>query len=176
MPSVRPRNRFAVSWRVWNGWVSPTMKARTSRPISPPTTWLPPKNCCRPAGPTAASAPRRSSMPSGRRRSPPKQALGYDRTCRNLTPQQVAEKEAAGLPSVIRFKVPDRQGLLGYDDKVMGRIECDYREVDDFAHSSASNGKPLYLLSTSSTHPRSHHPHHPRSGPHDQHDPPGPAL
>ena len=75
-----------------------------------------------------------------------KQALGYDRTCRNLTPQQVAEKEAAGLPSVIRFKVPDRQGLLGYDDKVMGRIECDYREVDDFV-ILRSNGKPLYLLS-----------------------------
>jgi len=75
-----------------------------------------------------------------------KQALGYDRTCRDLTPEQVAEKQAAGLPSVIRFKVPDRQGLLGYDDKVLGRIECDYREVDDFV-ILRSNGKPLYLLS-----------------------------
>jgi len=75
-----------------------------------------------------------------------KQALGYDRTCRDLTPQQVAAKLAAGLPSVIRFKVPDRQGLLGYDDKVLGRIECDYREVDDFV-ILRSNGKPLYLLS-----------------------------
>ena len=75
-----------------------------------------------------------------------KQALGYDRTCRDLTPQEVAEKQAAGLPSVVRFKVPDRQGLLGYDDKVLGRIECDYREVDDFV-ILRSNGKPLYLLS-----------------------------
>lgn len=74
-----------------------------------------------------------------------KQALGYDRTCRHLTPEQVAEKMAAGLPSVVRFKVPDRQGMLGYDDKVLGRIECDYREVDDFV-ILRSNGKPLYLL------------------------------
>lgn len=74
-----------------------------------------------------------------------KQNLGYDRTCRHLTPEQVAEKMAAGLPSVVRFKVPDRQGMLGYDDKVLGRIECDYREVDDFV-ILRSNGKPLYLL------------------------------
>jgi glutamyl-tRNA synthetase len=72
--------------------------------------------------------------------------LGYDRTCRNLTAEQVAEKEAAGLPWVVRFKVPDRQGSFGYDDKVLGRIECDYREVDDFV-ILRSNGKPLYLLS-----------------------------
>lgn len=74
-----------------------------------------------------------------------KQPLGYDRTCRNLTVAEIAEKEAAGLPSVIRFKVPDRQGLLGYDDKVFGRIECDYAEIDDFV-IVRSNGKPLYLL------------------------------
>jgi glutamyl-tRNA synthetase len=33
----------------------------------------------------------------------------------------------------------------GYDDKVLGRIECSYREVDDFV-IVRSNGKPLYLL------------------------------
>ncbi len=74
-----------------------------------------------------------------------KKNLGYDRTCRNLSPEQVAAKEAAGLSSVIRFKVPDRVGMLGYDDKVLGRIECNYKEVDDFA-ILRSNGKPLYLF------------------------------
>ena len=74
-----------------------------------------------------------------------KQNLGYDRTCRNLTPEQVAEKEATGLPFVIRFKVPDREGMLGYDDKVLGRIECNYKEVDDFV-ILRSNGTALYLL------------------------------
>lgn len=74
-----------------------------------------------------------------------KNPLGYDRTCRNLSPEEVADKETAGLPHVIRFKVPDRTGLLGYDDKIMGRIESAYSEVDDFV-IVRSNGKPLYLL------------------------------
>ena len=46
---------------------------------------------------------------------------------------------------MIRFKVPERSGNLGYDDKVLGRIESSYREVDDFV-IVRSNGKPLYLL------------------------------
>ena len=74
-----------------------------------------------------------------------KQEMGYDGTCRHLPPEQVAEKEAAGLPFVIRFKVPERSGMLGYDDKVLGRIEHSYSEVDDFV-IVRSNGKPLYLL------------------------------
>ncbi|MFH0783373.1 MAG: glutamate--tRNA ligase [Pseudomonadota bacterium] len=74
-----------------------------------------------------------------------KNPLGYDRTCRNLTREETAAKEAAGLPSVVRFKVPNRDGLLGYDDKVFGRIESAYSEIDDFV-IVRSNGKPLYLL------------------------------
>jgi len=74
-----------------------------------------------------------------------KKALGYDRTCRNLSAGERAEKEAAGVPSVIRFKVPDRTGTLGYDDKILGRIESNYSEIDDFV-IVRSNGKPLYLL------------------------------
>jgi glutamyl-tRNA synthetase len=74
-----------------------------------------------------------------------KKQLGYDRTCRNLSADEIAEKEAAGIPSVIRFKVPDRTGTIGYDDKVLGRIESHYSEIDDFV-IVRSNGKPLYLL------------------------------
>ena len=74
-----------------------------------------------------------------------KKPLGYDRTCRNLSADAIAEKEAAGLPSVLRFKVPERTGSLGYDDKILGRIESDYSEIDDFV-IVRSNGKPLYLL------------------------------
>lgn len=74
-----------------------------------------------------------------------KKPLGYDRTCRNLSTEEMAVKEAAGIPSVIRFKVPDRSGLLGYDDKIFGRIEAAYSEIDDFV-IVRSNGKPLYLL------------------------------
>ena len=71
--------------------------------------------------------------------------LGYDRTCRHLTAEQIKEKEDAGLPSVLRFKIPERTGLLGYDDKILGRIQSDYKEMDDFV-IVRSNGKPLYLL------------------------------
>ncbi len=74
-----------------------------------------------------------------------KQPLGYDRSCRNLSAAEIAEKEAAGLPSVLRFKVPARSGNLGYDDKILGRIESNYSEIDDFV-IVRSNGKPLYLL------------------------------
>jgi glutamyl-tRNA synthetase len=74
-----------------------------------------------------------------------KKPLGYDRTCRSLSPTEVAQKEAAGIPAVVRFKVPDLSGLLGYDDKILGRIESAYSEIDDFV-IVRSNGKPLYLL------------------------------
>ncbi len=74
-----------------------------------------------------------------------KSDVGYDGTCRHLTPEQVQEKEAQGLPSVIRFKVPERQGTLFYDDEVLGRIERAYSEIEDFV-IVRSNGKPLYLL------------------------------
>jgi glutamyl-tRNA synthetase len=74
-----------------------------------------------------------------------KKPLGYDRTCRNLSAKEIAEREEAGIPAVIRFKVPDRPGSLGYDDKILGRIKSNYAEIDDFV-IVRSNGKPLYLL------------------------------
>lgn len=74
-----------------------------------------------------------------------KKPLGYDRTCRNLSATEIADKEKAGIPYVIRFKVPERTGVIGYDDKILGHIESDYKEIDDFV-IVRSNGKPLYLL------------------------------
>lgn len=74
-----------------------------------------------------------------------KQQLGYDGTCRDLSDAQIEEKQEKGIPYVVRFKIPDRQGTLWYDDKVLGKIESDYRELDDFV-IVRSNGKPLYLL------------------------------
>ncbi|PHR30661.1 MAG: glutamate--tRNA ligase [Desulfotalea sp.] len=71
--------------------------------------------------------------------------LGYDRTCRCLTAEQLKEKEAAGLPFVLRFKIPERTGLHSYNDEILGRIQVDYKEMDDFV-IVRSNGKPLYLL------------------------------
>jgi glutamyl-tRNA synthetase len=74
-----------------------------------------------------------------------KQQRGYDRTCRHLSTEEIAEKEAANIPYVLRFKIPERTGTLGYDDKILGRIEINYAELDDFV-IVRSNGKPVYLL------------------------------
>ncbi|MEN8133952.1 MAG: glutamate--tRNA ligase [Thermodesulfobacteriota bacterium] len=74
-----------------------------------------------------------------------KKQLGYDGACRNLTNDEVAEKEGAGIPYVVRFKVPHKDGVVSYDDKVLGRIERKYSEIEDFV-IVRSNGKPLYLL------------------------------
>lgn len=74
-----------------------------------------------------------------------KKPLGYDRTCRELSAEDIAAKEAEGRPSVLRFKVPERTGMLGYDDQILGRIEVNYKEIDDFV-IVRSNGMPLYLL------------------------------
>ncbi|WP_419176530.1 glutamate--tRNA ligase [Desulfosediminicola sp.] len=74
-----------------------------------------------------------------------KQNLGYDGTCAGLSEEEINAKEAAGIPYVIRFRVPEGDRRIGYDDKILGRIECDIKEVDDFV-IVRSNGKPLYLL------------------------------
>lgn len=75
-----------------------------------------------------------------------KQAYKYDRTCRNLSPEAIAIKEQAGIPYVVRFKTPDRQDSLIFNDLVYGPIERKYEDIEDFV-ILRSDGSPLYLLS-----------------------------
>lgn len=74
-----------------------------------------------------------------------KQDVGYDGTCRNLSPEEILERENRGLASVVRFKVEQQEGTVSYEDKVLGRIERAYSDIEDFV-IVRSNGKPLYLL------------------------------
>jgi glutamyl-tRNA synthetase len=74
-----------------------------------------------------------------------KREVGYDGTCRHLSTEDIRAKEDQGLPYVIRFKVPARQGTLAYTDEVLGCIERAYSDIEDFV-IVRSNGKPLYLL------------------------------
>ena len=74
-----------------------------------------------------------------------KQDVRYDGTCRNLSTEQISEKEAQGIPYVIRFKVPQQEGSVAYEDRVLGTIERAYNDIEDFV-IVRSNGKPLYLL------------------------------
>ncbi len=85
-----------------------------------------------------------------------KKVYGYDRTCRNLSAEEVASREAQGLPYVIRFKVPDTSpdqgtdgdagGSVFFDDLVYGRVEKRLKDIEDFV-IVRSDGLPLYLLS-----------------------------
>jgi glutamyl-tRNA synthetase len=74
-----------------------------------------------------------------------KQDVRYDGTCRCLSPDEVAAKTESGIPSVVRFKVDRREGSVAYEDRVLGRIERKYSDVEDFV-IVRSNGRPLYLL------------------------------
>jgi glutamyl-tRNA synthetase len=69
----------------------------------------------------------------------------YDGTCRNLTAQQVAAKEAEGMPYVIRLKVPRGDGAVIFQDAVCGKVEKRYRDIEDFVLVRA-NGLALYVL------------------------------
>jgi len=69
----------------------------------------------------------------------------YDGACRDLSAEEIAAREAAGLPFVIRFKVPQTGGKVGFDDQVYGRVERAYADIEDFV-IVRSNGLPLYLL------------------------------
>lgn len=70
--------------------------------------------------------------------------MGYNRKCRNLSPQEIEEKLAAGIPYVIRMKVP-LTGECVYDDKIKGRITFPWADVDDQVLLK-SDGFPTYHL------------------------------
>lgn len=70
--------------------------------------------------------------------------LGYDRRCRNLSPEEIAAKEAAGLSYVIRLKMP-LTGECIYEDAIKGRITSPWADVDDQILLK-SDGFPTYHL------------------------------
>ncbi len=75
-----------------------------------------------------------------------KQEYGYDGTCRRLSPAEVAAKEAAGEPFVVRFRVERAGGgEVAFDDQVLGRVARSVNDIEDFV-IVRSNGLPLYLL------------------------------
>ncbi len=55
----------------------------------------------------------------------------YERTCRDLPAEQIAQNLAAGKPFVIRLKLP-LSGTAHFDDVVLGKMEKDYHDLDDF--------------------------------------------
>ena len=69
---------------------------------------------------------------------------GYDRRCRNLSPQEIEQKEAAGMSFVVRLKMP-LTGECVYEDAIKGRITYPWADVDDQVLLK-SDGFPTYHL------------------------------
>ena len=66
----------------------------------------------------------------------------YDGHCRDLSPEEVRAKLDAGVPYVIRQKIP-REGVTAFDDLVYGHIEVENSELDDQILLK-SDGMPTY--------------------------------
>ena len=69
---------------------------------------------------------------------------GYDRHCRNLTVEQRAKNDAAGLKRVVRLKAP-LEGSTSFTDVIRGVITVDNRQLDDLILLK-SDGFPTYHL------------------------------
>lgn len=74
------------------------------------------------------------------RKEPP----GYDRFCRNLSPDEIQAREAEGLPYVVRLKVP-LDGVTVGDDLIRGCVEFENSTLQD-AVLLKSDGFPTYHL------------------------------
>ena len=71
-----------------------------------------------------------------------KQIPKYDRCCLKLTPAEVHQKIAEGLPYVVRMKVPDNQ-TISFQDAIRGQIKINTKDIDDQVLMK-SDGIPTY--------------------------------
>ena len=72
-----------------------------------------------------------------------KEPFRFDRRLASWTPDEIAQKRAAGEPFTVRFRVPD--GTTAWDDIVHGRIAFENKEIEDFI-ILRSDGTPIYNL------------------------------
>ncbi|MEG2191763.1 MAG: glutamate--tRNA ligase [Oscillospiraceae bacterium] len=70
------------------------------------------------------------------------QVAGYDNHCRNLSKEEIKANLDAGVPYVIRQRIPD-SGSTYFDDLVYGRIEVENNTLDDQILLKA-DGMPTY--------------------------------
>ncbi|MBI2916419.1 MAG: glutamate--tRNA ligase [Chloroflexi bacterium] len=73
-----------------------------------------------------------------------KRPSGYDRRCRELTPQQRAEYETQGIKSVVRFKAP-LDGQTTFSDLIRDEVTFAHSTLDDLVLLK-SDGYPTYHL------------------------------
>ncbi|MEE8194760.1 MAG: glutamate--tRNA ligase [Dehalococcoidales bacterium] len=77
-----------------------------------------------------------------RRKQPP----GYDRRCRELSPEAKAKCEATGVKSVVRFKTPLEE-KTSFSDLIRGKVSFENTTIDDFVLLK-SDGYPTYHLAS----------------------------
>ena len=70
--------------------------------------------------------------------------VGYDRRYRSLSKEEIAEREKAGQPYVIRLKIP-LSGECVYEDGIKGRITSPWADIDDQILMK-SDGFPTYHM------------------------------
>jgi glutamyl-tRNA synthetase len=70
-------------------------------------------------------------------------APGYEGTCRDLTPEQIAAHERQGRVPIVRFRMPDRD--CTWVDLVRGEVTFGHEHVPDYV-LVRGNGEPLYTL------------------------------
>lgn len=69
---------------------------------------------------------------------------GYDRRYRNLSPEEIKEREASGQSYVIRLRIP-LDGECHFRDEVKGSVVVPWRDIDDQVVLK-SDGYPTYHL------------------------------
>ncbi len=72
-----------------------------------------------------------------------KEAFKYDRRCDALSRDEAARRVSAGLPFVIRFRVPE--GTTSWDDLVHDTISFPNKDIEDFV-ILRSDGTPIYNM------------------------------
>lgn len=72
---------------------------------------------------------------------------GYQRRCRDLSPEEAQARIDAGEPYVLRIKVSEDRGNVVINDAVHGEVAFDAKELDDFV-IFRSDGTPTYNFAT----------------------------
>ncbi len=72
---------------------------------------------------------------------------GYQRTCRDIDPDEARARIEAGEPYVLRIKVPADRGDVTIHDAVHGDVTFNARELDDFV-IFRTDGTPTYNFAT----------------------------
>jgi len=83
------------------------------------------------------SVSRKTALAAGR---PPR----YSGKCRALSPEQVRDKFAQGVPATLRFRVPEGR-TVDFDDCVRGQQRCATDDIGDFV-IRRSDGTPAFFF------------------------------